>query len=530
MPATTSVLNHTRHSRLDRESNMPDKPVISESSRRIARNTILLYFRMLVMLVVGLFTYRVIIRSLGIEDYGVYGVVSGVVTAFMLVMNTVTSAISRYITVGLGKGDREHLSQVFGTSLVIMAGFCIVIVALTETVGLWYLGGRMVIPPGRMEAARVVLQTSMLVLVVNLMSVPYTAVITAHEHMSAYAYISILEAALKLAVAFAVWKSAGDRLELYAWLLLVVAILVRGSFAIYSKARFRESRTGFRFNGSLMKEMGAFAGWNFVGSGTYMLNTQGINQLMNHFFGVGMNAARGVADKVESVVRQFATNVAMALNPQLQKSYVGGNRDYAFELVCKGSKYYFWILFALSIPFITDSETILRLWIGDVPPEAALFTKLTLIGFLVDFTPNTLVVLQQAHGKVARFYLLSSAVAVLAFPCAWIMYRCGLPAWTGYAAFIAFYILKGAVMLAVAHSEAGLPVGKYLKEALFPALFPSAVTALAIWPFTRIVDVCWWRFLAVAALGVAALCVAVWNYGLTPGEKAFVKSRLPWKK
>ena len=510
---------------------MPENPNISENSRRIARNTVLLYFRMLVMLVVGLFTYRVILRSLGITDYGVYSVVSGVVTAFMLVMNTVTSAISRYITVGLGKGDGEHLKQVFGTSLVIMAGFCLVIVLLTETIGLWYLNQRMVLPPERMEAARVVLQTSMLILIVNLMCVPYTAVITAHEHMNAYAYISILEAVLKLAVAFAVWSAAADKLVVYAWLLLAVALLVRGSFAAYSALHFRESRTGLRFDGPLVREMGAFAGWNFVGSGTYMLNTQGINQLMNHFFGVGMNAARGVADKVEQVVRQFATNIAMALNPQLQKSFVSGNRDYAYELACKGSKYYFWILFVLSVPFITDSETILRLWVGEVPPEAALFTRLTLVSFLVDFTPNTLVVLQQAHGKVARFYLLSSAVAVLAFPSAWVMFRCGLPAWTGYAAFIFFYLLKAWVMLTVAHQETGLPVRKYLREALWPALFPMLIVLPVMFCLMEWIPVSWWRFLLMAFLGVILTVAAIWNNnGLTPGEKAFILSKLPWKK
>lgn len=481
---------------------------------------------MLVMLAVGLFSYRVILRSLGITDYGVYGVVSGVVTAFLLVMNTVTSAISRYITVGIGKGDPERLKQVFGTALVIMAGFSLLVAVLTSTAGLWYLDNRLVIPEGRLGAARTVLLTSMCILVVNLMSVPYTAVITAHEHMGAYAYISILEAFLKLAVAFAVWRSAGDRLVLYAWLLLAVAVLVKGAFALYSAGHFRESRTGFRVHLPLVKEMGAFAGWNFVGSGVYMLNTQGINQLMNLFFGVGMNAARGIADKVDSVVRQFATNVALALNPQLQKSYVNGNRDYAYELVCKGSKYYFWILFVLSVPFLTDAETILRLWVGEIPPEAALFTKLSLVSFLVDFTPNTLVVLQQAHGKMARFYLVTSAVAVLAFPCTWILYRCGLPAWTGYAVFIGIYLLKCAAMLAVTGRETGLPVGKYLREALFPALFPCALVALAIWPLSRLVPAIWWRFLLVGAAGVILLGVAVWNCGLTAGEKAFVKRKL----
>ena len=184
---------------------MAEKPVISENSRRIARNTVLLYFRMGVMMVIGLFTYRMILKALGVTDYGVYSAVGGVVTLFMLVMNTVAGAISRYITVGLGKGDAARLKVIFGTSLVVMAGFCLVIGLLTETVGLWYLNHKMVIPVERMGAAAVVLHTSLLVLVINLMSIPFTADINAHEHMGAYAWISILEALLKLGVAAGVW-------------------------------------------------------------------------------------------------------------------------------------------------------------------------------------------------------------------------------------------------------------------------------------------------------------------------------------
>ena len=499
---------------------------ISENSRRIARNTILLYFRMLVMLVIGLFTYRVILKALGVTDYGVYSAVGGVVTMFMLVMNTVSGAISRYITVGLGKGDQEHLRTVFGTSLTIMAGFCLVIILLTETLGLWYLNTKMVIPPDRLETARTVLHTSLLVLVTNLMCVPYTAVITAHEHMDAYAYISVLEAVLKLAVAYAVWASHGDRLAVYAWMLFLVAILVRGAYLWYSMKRFDEARTGFRFKGDLIKEMGAFAGWNFIGSGTYMINTQGVNQLMNHFFGVGMNAARGVADKVEQIVRQFATNIALALNPQLTKSYVSGNKDYSFELVCKGSKYYFWVLFVIMIPFITDSETILRLWVGEVPPEAALFTKLTLACFLVDYTPNTLITLAQANGRVKRFYLLSSGVAILVFPLAWILYANGAAAWTAYALFIGFYILKAVVMLRVVHKDTGLPIGKYIKEGIWPAIVPMLIVMPVVSCVAGLIAPSWWRFLLIAALGLVLTAVAVWNYGLTPGEKAFVRSKI----
>ena len=483
-----------------------------------------------VMLVIGLFTYRIILRALGVTDYGVYSAVGGVVTLFMLVMNTVASAISRYITVGLGQGDPVRLKAVFGTSVLIMAGFSLLILLLTETLGVWYLHRQMVIPPGRMEAAEWVLHTSALVLVVNLLSIPFTASINAHEHMGAYAYISILEAVLKLAVAAGVWYASADKLVVYAWLLVAVAVVARGAYILYSMGKYPECKIPFRAEGSLVKEMGAFAGWNFLGSGAYMLNTQGINQLMNLFFGVGMNAARGVADKVESVVRQFSTNIALALNPALTKAYVGGNRDYAFELVCKGSKYYFWILWVLAVPFFTDADTILRLWLGDVPPEAAFFTKLTLLCFVIDFTPGTLNVLVQAGGRVRRYYLWTSLVASLAFPITYVAYRLGAPAWTGYAAFSGIYLLKSAVMMRVAQRETGLPLKKYWKEGLLPALVPGLLTLMLLYFVSILLSPAWWRFLLIAALGVLFMAISIWQYGLTEGEKAFVKSKLPWRK
>ena len=482
------------------------------------------------MMIIGLFTYRIILRALGITDYGVYSAVGGVVTMALLVMNTVASAISRYITVGLGKGDPERLRTIFGTSLAVMGAFCLLIILLTETAGLWYLSHKMVIPPERMGAATVVLHTSLMVLVVNLMSIPFTADINAHEHMGAYAVIAILEAVLKLGIAAAVWFSPADKLVVYAWLLVGAALLSRGAYAAYALSRFPESRAPWRTDGSLVKEMGAFAGWNFLGSGANMLNTQGINQLMNLFFGVGMNAARGVADKVEQVVRQFATNIALALNPALTKAYVSGNREYAFELVCKGSKYYFWILWVLALPFFTDADTILSLWLGSVPPEAAFFTKLTLLCFVIDFTPGTLNVLVQAGGRIRRYYIWTSLVASLAFPITYVAYRLGAPAWVGYAAFAVIYIVKSIVMMRVAHKETGLPLGDYWKKGLWPALAPGLMTLIVISFIPEVLPAAWWRFLVTAALGAVSMATAIWQVGLTEGEKAYVRSKLPWLK
>ena len=247
---------------------------------------------------------------------------------------------------------------------------------------------------------------------------------------------------------------------------------------------------------------------------------------MNIFFGVGLNAARGVADKVEQIVRQFATNIALAVNPQLTKSFVGGNRSYAYTLACKASKYYFWVLWTLSLPFLFEADTILRLWLGTVPAHAALFTRLTLLCFLIDFTPATLTVLELAGGTVKRYYIVTSAVAVAVFPVTWLLYALGLPAETGYLVFIGVYVVKSVVMLAVTHRDTGLPVKQYLKEAVLPMLAPSAVTLALVWKFwTLLPEGAWWNFVAVAAAGVLSMAGCTWVYGLTEGEKAYVVSK-----
>ena len=480
---------------------------------------------MLVMMVIGLITYRIILRTLGIDDYGVYSVVGGVVTMAMLVMNTVSSAISRFITVGLGEGDPLKLKKAFGTSILVMAGFCVLLVLLTETLGVWYLHSKLIIPEGRMGAAEVVLQTSLIILVMTLLSVTFTADINAHEHMSAYAWISILEGILKLVVALGVWLSPSDKLITYAWLLVAVAFLSRGAYALYAYVKFPETKLPLRADKRMAREMGAFAGWNFVGSGTYMLNTQGINQLMNSF-GVQVNAARGIADKVEQIVRQFATNIALALNPALTKAYVSGNKDYAYELVYKGSKYYFWILWILFLPFMTDAGSILALWLGDIPQEARLFTSLTLLCFVIDFTPSTLNILEQANGHIRRYYLYTSLTAVMAFVITWVAYRLGAPAYTGYLAFAGCYLLKSVVMLRIANKDTGLPVKEYWKQAIVPAVTPGLFTLMIIESLSLVIPESWWRFFVMAAISAVCMGILIWFYGLTPGEKAFVKSKL----
>lgn len=279
------------------------KSAISENSRRIARNTLLLYFRMLLMMIIGLYTSRVVLDALGETDYGVYNAVGSMVMVFTFITTSVSSAISRFLAVELGKGDGSRLRKVFSAGLAVQLIFAAALVILAETAGLWFLNERMNIPPDRMQAARLVFHCSLGVLVVNLLSVPYNATIIAHEKMSAFAFISILEAVLKLSVALVLYLTLHDKLSLYAFLTLAVALLVRLTYGLYCRRHFPESRGRLELDRSLIREMASFSGWSFFGSSAYVFNTQGVSSVGNIVFGVAFNAARGVALWVENIVK-----------------------------------------------------------------------------------------------------------------------------------------------------------------------------------------------------------------------------------
>lgn len=437
---------------------------ISDNGRRIARNTLLLYFRMLLLMVVGLFTSRIVLRTLGVDDYGVYNAVGDVVIGFTFITSSLSAAIMRYMAAGLGNGDSAHLKRVFSTAVLIQIVFALLLVLLVETFGVWFLHNRMQIPDGRMGAAEWVLQCSLGVLVLNLLSVPYNATIIAHEKMGAFAIISLLEGFLKLAVAVLLSFSSFDVLKTYALLMLAVALIVRLLYGVYCTSRFEESRGRVVFDRSLIGEMAGFAGWNFFGSSAYVFNTRGVNLLVNVFFGVAVNAARGVASQVEAILKSFASNFLTALNPQITKSWASGDRDYCFSLVRKGAKYTFWMLLLLYIPIFIWTEPLLHLWLGKVPEYAALFTRLILLGLLVDMVGNSIVTLVQATGNVRRYYILTGLSSYLCLPLIWLAFKIGLgPSWA-YICFIAVYLFVFVLKLVIVHRQTDFPLGSFFKE------------------------------------------------------------------
>ena len=500
--------------------------VFSENGGRVARNTLMLAFRMMLLLLIGLYTSRVILQALGQDDYGLYTTVAGFVTLFTVVTNAISSAISRFMAFGLGAGDGQRLRRIFSTSIVIQIIFCGALLILTETVGLWYLHHVMNIPDGRTGAAEVVLQCSMGVLMLSLLSVPYNATIIAHEKMSAFAFISILEAVLKLAVALLIALSPSDKLKTYAVLMLVVALIVRSVYALYCRRHFEESRTGLSFDRGLIKEMTGFAGWNLLGSGAYIVNTHGVNQLANVFFGVGVNAARGVALQIETVVRQFVSNFLTAVNPQITKSYAAGDRGTTYKLVNKGSKFAFLIVWAVALPVLFEADMLLDIWLDEVPEFSALFVKLSVFVALVDLLCAPVVTLELATGDIKRFYIVVGALTLLVLPVSWVLFALGCPPETSYWVFLGVYVLVDIAKLLVVGRQTGFSLRAFAREVLKPAALVAACSLPAAWAAWRLVPAGGWRLAAVLAATAAAVAVSAWLFALTPGEKSFFLNRL----
>ena len=496
---------------------------LSENSRRLARNTLLLYFRMFLLMLIGLLTSRVVMRTLGIDDYGVYNVVGGVVTVFTFLTTSISAAISRYLAVGLEEGDAVRLRRIFSTGVIIQLGLSLLLVLLVETAGVWWLNHRLVIPEGRLDAARWVLQCSLGVMVVSLLSVPFNAAIIAHERMSAFAVISLGEALLKLGVALLLFFSPFDKLVSYAVLMLSVSVLVRAAYGLYCRRYFAESRGRLVWDGALMREMTAFAGWSFFGSSAYVFNTQGVNQVVNLFFGVAVNAARGIVLQVENIVKQFVSNFLTAVNPQITKSWAAGERERCFELVRKGAKYSWLVILTFFIPVLGEAEWLLDTWLGPdrVPPHAAAFLRLALVGLLVDLVGNPLLTLVQATGRVKKYYLITGLTSYLGLPLVWLAFKLGAgPAWA-YVVFIAVYLTVLVQRIVIAHRLSGFPVKPYLRLILllvmttcFALVFPILLRGLDWAPV--------WRLVVGTLAGWATMAHYSWYFLLTAGERGFI--------
>lgn len=499
----------------------------SDNNKRIAKNTLLLYVRMLFTMAVSLFTSRVILNALGVEDYGINNVVGGIVTMFSVLSGSLSSSISRFITFELGKGNIERLKTIFSTGVNIQLGMSVLIIIIAEAVGIWFLNTKMNIPTDRMVAANWVFQCAILTFVLNLLSVPYNAAIIAHEKMSAFAYISVVEVSLKLIIVYMLMISPFDRLETYAVLLLLVGAVIRFIYGYYCKRHFEECTYHFVFDKPVLKEMTGFAGWNFLGNGAYMLNTQGVNILMNLYFGVAVNAARGIATQVDAALKQFVNNFTTAVNPQITKSYAQGDLDYMHKLVCRSAKFSAFLMMFFAVPIILETNTILTIWLKTVPDYAVIFLQWIIISSFMDTVlANSLVTSMFATGKIKRYQIIVTTVGCLVFPLSWIAFKLGFEPQVGYILYFIIYTILLFVRLYLLKDMVKLPVMMYIREVLYK-LAPIIVVGFSI-PGILILtmDAGWLRLILVCLLSVLVTAASEYFIGLSNKEKNFVAEKI----
>lgn len=496
----------------------------SSSSRRIAKNTLLLYIRMLVTMVVGLFTSRVVLNTLGVEDYGICNVVGGFVSMFAILTNSMSRSISRYLTYELGVENSERLPKVFATSVNIQVAFSIVVCLFVETVGVWFLNNKMVIPAERITAANWVLQCSLVSMVLGLLSVPYNASIVAHERMDAFAYISILETSLKLLIVYMLYISPGDKLVVYSILGVCVSVLIRFVYAAYCKKHFKECRYRMEIDKPLLKEMTGFAGWSFFDNGTYILNNQGINVLMNLFFGVAVNAARGIAVTVDGTIRVFAANILTAFNPQIVKNYAAGNFVYVRDLVLRGTKYCCFLIIILAVPICAEAEMVLRIWLKIVPDYTVCMVRLAfMLSFVILLGEALQMAIIATDISIYRKYQKTNVcLSMLIFPLTWVFYKLSYPYYVPYIIYTVVFLVIVAVRVRVLSGVISLKPWQYYRVALLATLI-GAISFIPSLVITAYMEQSILRFIITTIVSIAVTVAIIYTIGMSKDERNMVK-------
>ncbi|OKZ21174.1 MAG: hypothetical protein BHV77_08760 [Bacteroides sp. 43_108] len=499
---------------------------VSANNKRIAKNTLLLYFRMLLTMAVSLYTSRVVLSTLGVEDYGIYNVVGGIVAMFSVISGSLSAAISRFITYELGKGDKKALERIFSSAVTIQLTLGIIILILAEAIGVWFLNAKMNIPESRMYAANWVFQLSTITFIINLISVPYNAAIIAHERMSAFAYISILEVSAKLLIVYMLLLSSIDRLIFYAILMTSVALIIRFVYGYYCKRHFEECSYHFIFDATLLKRMFGFAGWNFIGSCSAILRDQGGNIVINLFCGPAVNAARGIAYQVNSAVNGFVSNFMVALNPQITKSYASGDREYMMTLIYQGARLSFYILLMLSLPVIINVDYILELWLKMVPDHTTLFVQLVLIFAMSESISNPLITAMLATGNIRNYQIVVGGLQMLNLPISYILLRNGCIPETVLIVAICIsqccllarlYMLKGMI---------GLSVREYMNKVYFNVLAVTILSAIIPCFLSYYLHETFISFIMICAISVICTFSVIYFVGCNRNERKFILSEI----
>lgn len=497
----------------------------SIENNKLAKNTLFLYIRMFLTMGISLYTSRVVLNVLGVNDYGIYNVVGGFVFLFGFINNSMTSATQRFLTVELGK--KGDVNTVFSTSVSIHIVIALIILILCESIGIWFLYNQMQMPSERLNAAFWTFQCSILSTCVMIVSVPYNAVIIAYEKMSAFAYIASLEVFLKLVIAFIISFQPYDNLIAYAVLMLVVQIIVRFCYSLYCNKHFPNIKFSFRLNMQLIKKMISFAGWTLSGNLAMMGYTQGLNILLNVFFGPIVNAARGIAVQVQNAVIAFCSNFMVAVKPQIVKSYSQGNLHRLHKLVITSSKFSFYLLLCITLPLIFSINSILQIWLGNVPQNTNIFLIIILCSSMIRSLADPLITSIHATGDIRKFQLVESSLLICILPVSYVILLFHFPPYSVFIIHLIFEVLTQAARIKIVLPKIKFLIKEYLVKVIYPIM--KVILISPILPFILYILLhmdLWWTTIALSTLSLLSVIFSVYFLGLSIEEKDFVVEQI----
>lgn len=491
--------------------------MVETNNSTIAKNTLLLYFRMVVTMVISLYTSRVILQILGVDDYGIYQVVGGVVGFLSFINSALGSGSSRFITFGLGEGDFEKLKKIFSTTLIAHVSLAFIIMIIAETIGLWFLYNKLIIPTDRMDAAVYAFHFSIFTAFFNLTQVPYNACIIAHERMNFYAYMSILDATVKLLIVYALTVDGVDKLKLYATLLFLLQFVILTFYSLYCRKHFEEARLRIYFENNIFKEIASFSGWSLFAGCAIALNNQGVLLLLNMFFSPAVVAARAISLQVNMAANQFVTNFQTASIPQIVKRYAANDYEGSKQVLLQTAKFSYFLMLVLSLPIYLVADRLLQLWLGVVPPYTVIFLQIIIIQSLFQVFDTTFYYALYAKGRLRENALISPTLLFIEFPVVYFMFRAGFsPVALSWASFVV-YALLGFVVKPILITK----IVKYKWQDVISVYIPCLKVTIASLPLPLVVYYYLHNnhnyilsFLIIVIVSTFAVICSSWYYGI----------------
>lgn len=497
------------------------------NNKRIAKNTVFLYFRLLITVAVGLYTSRVVLATLGISDYGLYNVVGGFVALLAFINLTLTNGTQRFISYALGEGNNEKLKLVFSNALLIHVLIASIVLVLSEVIGPWFISTQMNIPEGREVASQYVYQFSVIAFIVSILQVPFMSALVAHEKMDIYAYMSIYDVVMKLLIVFFIQVVDCDKLILYAGLFALVQISDACLYALYCRRKYTECRIKFSYDKQLFKELVGFSSWNLVGALGCSANGQGVNILLNIFWGTIVNAARGIAFQVNGILVSFSRNFQIAANPQIIKLYADKKVEEMTNLAIQTAKYSGFLMIFLMLPFLIDIEYILKLWLGNYPELAPVFLRIILVQSLIQTLSGPPVTVTHASGMIKMPNLTSGIILLLFLPITYIALKLGASPVMVFIINVIPWFFECYFDTYYAQKYTGFSQKRFYKEVYVRVFLVLIVSFLSVYLLNSLL--CFTGFLNFAKnvfLSIIIVSLFVYTLGLRKDERIVLSRKI----